>query len=249
VYVKKDETAGNPIEVASLNAWQNDQETYSRTLSDRFERATRLHEEVTPARTAQGLRLAFASQVGENLQLQVRDIALSSETEAPTLQVRKEVDDRTAFLRSALFPGLGQLHRGQRMRGWVVAGAAGTALATTLASAVMASSNASAYQEDIQDFVENTPNVGALSEDEILEHSNFDRSSYDAMNTFETTRTVSLLAFAGIWAWNLYDSLQGPGYVPQPVYTSSSLRVERPTMSVTRVGNEPAYGLSLRIQF
>jgi hypothetical protein len=73
IYVRKEENKDNPIYLADVLRWRNDSANASRSLSAQFEEETRLHEEVTATRGAEGLRLAFASQEGERLRLQLRD--------------------------------------------------------------------------------------------------------------------------------------------------------------------------------
>jgi hypothetical protein len=73
IYVKKEENRGNPIYRADVRQWRSDSAGFLWRLSDQFEQETRLHEEVTAARAVEGLRLAFASQEGERLRLQLRE--------------------------------------------------------------------------------------------------------------------------------------------------------------------------------
>jgi hypothetical protein len=73
IYVEKEENEGNPIYLADVARWSSDNSNYSRRLSTQFEGETRLHEAVDATRGAEGLRLAFASQEGERLRLQLRE--------------------------------------------------------------------------------------------------------------------------------------------------------------------------------
>ena len=73
IYVRKEENRGNPIYRADVRQWRSDSAGFLWRLSDQFEQETRLHEEVTAARAVEGLRLAFASQEGERLRLQLRE--------------------------------------------------------------------------------------------------------------------------------------------------------------------------------
>lgn len=72
IYVKKEENKQNPIYLADVKRWRSGSADYARRLSGRFEDKTRLHEEVDAIQGGEGLRLAFASQVGERLQLQLQ---------------------------------------------------------------------------------------------------------------------------------------------------------------------------------
>jgi len=72
IYVEKEENKQNPIYLADVKRWRSGSADYARRLSGQFEDKTRLHEEVDAIQGGEGLRLAFASQVGERLQLQLQ---------------------------------------------------------------------------------------------------------------------------------------------------------------------------------
>ena len=73
IYVRKEENKDNPIYLADVLRWRSDSARFSWCLSAQFEQETRLHEEVAATRARKGLRLAFASQEGERLRLQLRE--------------------------------------------------------------------------------------------------------------------------------------------------------------------------------
>lgn len=225
VYVKKAEEEGNPIEIADVTQWSGNEDTFSRALSEQFDRTTRFHEEVTPSLVPQGLRLAFASQVGENLQLQVRDLPTMSTAEARNLEVRQEVSRSAVAWRSMVFPGWGQFHKGQKTRGLAFALAGGTALTATVLGVL--------NNPTVRDVAQIPP--GEVDEE---------------YNNIRLTEGLGLAAFVGIWAYGLYDSFQGyPHYVNKPIYANESIRVDRPLVGVLPGSDGATAFVSIRVRF
>jgi len=227
IYVEKEENRGNPIYLADVARWSNDNSNYSRRLSAQFAKETRFHEEATATRGAEGLRLAFASQVGRSLRLQLRDVRETAYRAPATPQVRKEVSRTAAGWRSAVFPGWGQLHKGQGSRALLFALAGGAALTTAVVGATSDS------DPPPREIAKTLP-------------SRVD----DEFGGTSALQSVGIAAFVGVWAFSFYDSLQGfPHYVNRPVYAGEALRVQNPRVGVMPGAEGPRVSISLRVQF
>lgn len=253
LYVAQEEDMGNPIYLTNATAWSDGEANFSRRLSSQFEKSTRLHKEVGATLGALErdgvLRVAFASQVGENLRLQVQEVSLGAQVQRRAYRIPREVSDQTAFFRSALFPGLGQFYRGRSTRGWLFAAAGGLALGASAATIFGYRSALDEYQQTLRNNTSGRPNKTSLSREELFGTVDGLEGAYDDAERMHLYRTIALGTLAGVWAWNLFDSLRGPGYVLDPVYAGSSVRIQRPTVKVAAHGDESAYGLALRVQF
>jgi len=250
VYVAKEENAGNPIYLADVQRWSRNEANFSRRLTGQFSEQTRLHQEVTATRGAEGLRLAFASQVEGSLQLQLQDGLKPTYGASGTPQVRREVRRTSVLWRSAVVPGWGQLRKGQQTRALLFAGAGAVALGATVATISRHQGMVSDYDDFVEDTDFSPEGLAQLPPDKVEERFNDLQSLNDDVESAATARTVAFVALAGVWAWNLYDAYRGfPTYVDRPVYAGESLRVEAPKIGVAPTDDGMAAQFSLRIRF
>jgi hypothetical protein len=225
-------------------------------LSTQFEDETQLHEAVDATRGTEGLRLAFASQEGEQLHLQVRgalEPAFSPERpERP--QVRKEISRADALWRSAALPGWGQFHKGDRAQGWILATAGLGTLATAIVTGVIHQNKVSDYNSFIDEFgpsqymEEGNPATFFKNGRRLGRFEKF-RSKYEHPSS-APIRNIAIAAFAGVWAWSMYDSYKGfPMSVNKPVVANEHFQVEAPRFSLATVGGQSAPSVSVRVRF
>ena len=248
LYVRREEAASNPIYLADVTRWVNNEANFARAISNQFRAPTRLHEEVAGALIQQGVRLAFASQVGGDLRLQVRDVPTPTAASAASFQIAQEVSGGKAALRSTLFPGLGQFYRGQSARGWAFA-VAGVA---TIAGAAFTTLQHQSAVDDYNDYESGSfsaAKLATLSPREVEDRRLELNTLYDDVTSAETTRNIAFAALAGVWVTNVVTSLWGPEYVAEPVYAGTAVRVERPQIRLAADGPRVRPTIALRIQF
>ena len=249
IYVEKEENRGNPIYLADVARWSSDNANYSRRLSTQFEGETRLHEAVDATRGAEGLRLAFASQEGERLRLQLRNGLEPTFGASGMPQVSQEVGRVSALWRSAVFPGWGQLHKGERKWALIFAGVGAVALGATAGTIANHQSKVDDYDSFVEEKI-NPEALATLSESEVEQRFDKLQSLNDDVESAATVRTVAFVALAGVWAWNLYDTYRGfPTSVDRPVYANESLQVEAPRIGLAPTGDGMSAQFSLRIRF
>jgi len=251
-YVKKNPDAGNPIRVVNVSQWEERSQNYDEyeSLSAQFDGETRLHKEVA-ATLASGseLRLAFAANAGETDRLQVQTLS-GLEREQSCCVVRQEVSRSDAMWRSAVFPGWGQLHKDDRRKA-LIFGAAGAATLLTVGVGQIVKQN---KVNDYNGFVENwwvngDKRSGPLTRRQATIAARKFRDKYDGA-TSATLRNAALIAFAGTWAWSMFDSFQGfPRVVDRPLYTSEQIRVESPRLEVSPIVGAPRMQLTLSVRF
>lgn len=153
-----------------------------------------------------------------------------------------------AVWRSALVPGLGQFHQGQRTRGWLYVAATGLAL-SGVAAATLRHQNS---VDDYNAYLENryTPEaLAALSETEVEQRSNRLRALHDDAESAATLRTVALAVLGGVWAVNVIDSAWGGGDPGSPPPAQSAVHVEPPRVGYLPSDDAPTVRVSLRIRF
>ncbi len=92
-----------------------------------------------------------------------------------------------ATLRSMLVPGWGQLHKGDRRKGWVLLGTWGTALGGTTLTFVQRQQAKTAYED-------------ANTVEEAQER-------YDTYNRWYRTHRAVLLGMASVWVYSYVDAL------------------------------------------
>lgn len=255
IYVKKEENEGNPIYLANVPRWNSENNPeFSRRLTRQFEGETQLHEEVEATQGPEGLRLAFASQEGQELRLQIQD-ALEPTYASKKPRVRKEVSRTATLWRSAAFPGWGQLHKGEQRRGRILAVAGGVTLATAIVTGIIHQGKVSDYNSFVDEFgpseyMQNDPATffKGGSRSLAVRFEKF-RSKYEGASS-APIRNIALAAFAGVWAWSLYDSYRGfPTSVDKPVVANEHFRVEPPRVGLTSIGGQSAPSVSVRVRF
>lgn len=124
----------------------------------------------------------------------VRDqVADSADAAAgPTVRYVRVRDRRpAATLRSLAVPGWGQLYKGERAKGWVLAGAWGAFATGTLAAHIVRS-------EARQDYLDATTPL------EIAER-------YDTYNAWHRARGALMIGAAAVWAYAAFDALVSEG--------------------------------------
>jgi hypothetical protein len=253
IYVKKEENRGNPIYLADVTRWRKDNPNYSRRLSTQFEGETQLHEAVDATRGTEGLRLAFASQEGEQMRLQVRG-ALEPTFSSQKPKVRKEISRTDALWRSAAFPGWGQFHKGDRAQGWILATAGVGTLATAIVTGMIHQNKVDDYNSFVDEFgpsqyMEEANPATFFKNGRRLGRFEKFRSKYEDPSS-APIRNVAIAAFAGVWAWSLFDSYRGfPMSVNKPVVANEHFQVEAPRLSLTTVGGQSAPSVSVRVRF
>lgn len=255
LYIKKAPDAGNPIRIADVSRWETQKQNYDRSLSDRFEKTTRLHKEVSATLLPENkLGLAFSSQVGKTDRLQVQTVS-GLGTQQGCCIVQREVSRREALWRSAAFPGWGQLHKGQRRKALIFGAAGAATLLAAGVTHVIHQGKVSDYNSFVGKWGYNGDR-GYTDENAAtffkggkgLDRFRKFRKKYEGSSS-APIRNIAIAAFAGVWAWNLYDSFRGfPKLVEKPILANEHFRVERP-----RLGFAPVVGsrvsLSLRIRF
>ena len=161
--------------------------------------------------------------------------------------VAEKASMRPVVLRSALFPGLGQIYQGQPVRGWafIVGGVA------TLAGAAFTTLQHQGAVNDYNDLRDQTtPQTLATLSPRGIEDRRLELNTlYDDVTSAETTRNIAFAALAGVWVVNLIDGAIGASGAPGPVYSNASMRVEQPRVRLAADGPRVRPTIALRIQF
>jgi dipeptidyl aminopeptidase/acylaminoacyl peptidase len=257
IYVQREEEAGNPIYLADVTRWNSNEANFARSLSERFASATRLHEEVSTTLVPGSLRLAFSSQVGDNLRLQVQDVDTPGPVAMENLQIRQE-QPQGGIWRSVVFPGWGQLQQGHRARGFAFGSAAASALATAVISHISLQTEINDYNRFIDCWWTGKREVTPCRENPYYENTstkdakllNLINDRADRVSKSRSVRNVSLAAFAAIWAWSVVDSiLKGDQYSTRTAYSSKDVKVSLPQVSTGKTFSHPSIKLSLTVNF
>jgi hypothetical protein len=153
----------------------------------------------------------------------------------PTAEVAVVRSERSALLRS-LVPGLGQLDRGDRLKGWVVVATEGALLVTALGFQLAADA---ARRESSADFYAAPARSGAFAAGQRLS---------DASAQGVRFRDGFLVAAAGVWALSFVDAYlsRSHGGAASPAADELAIgeRTLLPTASLSRGGL--VAGLSLK---
>ena len=108
-----------------------------------------------------------------------------------------------AALRSMILPGLGQLYKTERRKGWMIVGAWTGALTATTAAHIARQNARRSY-------------LGARDPSEIADR-------YDTYNRLHKIRNGLALVATGIWIYGYLDALIGPVVLPSPGPSKTTL--------------------------
>ena len=117
--------------------------------------------------------------------------------------IRQEDPRPAAALRSMIAPGLGQLYKAERKKGWILLGAWGGAVAATTTAHVLRQNARNSYL-DARD-----PLVIA--------------GRYETYNRRHKIRNGLALAAAGIWLYSYIDALVKPAILPEASSSKTSI--------------------------
>lgn len=110
-----------------------------------------------------------------------------------------------AALRSMVLPGWGQLYKGERTKGWALAGLWGLNASAVVVAHLQAERSRNAYLDET-----NAAEVAAR---------------YDTYNSWHRARNSLLLGAAGIWLYSYVDALLSPGERPAQAYRPGPVSV------------------------
>ena len=247
VHVKRDAGARFPIYVTDFRRWQSRQAGYEQSLSDEF--GTQYHRDPVLAALPTGVRVAFVSQEGGANKLQVFDRPGT----ARTVTIPVEKSRRVALTRSLVVPGLGQMYKGQKAKGWLLFAteAASVGVAVYFLSQVDTDRLAqleTAYQATLSqpDGCPDGP-AGPCRNDAFRAW----QAEYDHASSSQQLAAVAIGVAASVWVFNLIDSALGfPRTVNQPVQVARTpVRVESARPYLTYQDGATQFGMRLRFTF
>ena len=258
LYVKRDAQAGFPIHLADITRWQQLDAGYDQPLDHGS--GTTNHLDVSNTRIPGGMRIAFVGQVGSANEIRTYDVLWAGADRNPTVPT-DAVSSKTALTRSLVFPGWGQLMKGEKRKGMIFIGAGAAALSVAagaflLADPKIADSDAAedAYREALQEHVAGLATWGPLGTEvpHTLELEALHDEWQDKYNATKSLRTVFYSAVgvaAAVWAASLIDVTQGSGGAGRrPVRIAGNhFNLSRPYPRVTLTDGRVSYGVGVNI--
>ncbi|HMB89551.1 MAG TPA: hypothetical protein VKP65_01810, partial [Rhodothermales bacterium] len=247
VHVKRDARARFPIYVTDFRRWQSRQAGYEQPLSDDF--GTQYHRDPVLAALPTGVRVAFVSQEGGANKLQVFD--RPGTTRKVTIPVEKS--RAKALTRSLVMPGLGQMYKGQKAKGWLLLAteAASVGAAVYFLSQVdtdRLTQLEAAYQTTLSQpgGCPDGP-AGPCLNDAFRAW----QTEYDHASSSQQFAAVAIGVAASVWVINLVDSALGfPRTVDQPIRIASTpVRMQSARPHLTYQNGATQFGMQLRLTF
>lgn len=247
VHVKRDARARFPIYVTDFHRWQSRQAGYEQPLSDDF--GTQYHRDPVLAALPSGVRVAFVSQEGGANKLQVFD--RPGTTRTVTIPVEKS--RAKAVTRSLVVPGLGQMYKGQKAKGWLLLATEAASVGAAVYFLSQVDTDRLAALEAAYQATLSRPGgcpdgpAGPCLNDELRAW----QTEYDHASSSQQLATVAIGVAASVWMLNLIDSALGfPRTVDQPVRIASMpVRVDSARPHLTYQNGVTQVGMRLRLTF
>lgn len=258
VYVKRDASADFPIYIADLAGWQQFNFDYDQALENPFETKNHLDVHTTPI--PGGIRLVYVGQVGSVNEIITQDKLWRGANPKPTIW--QDGNNRGSMFRSLVVPGWGQLHNGDRRKGWILLGAAAatagsavflaTSSNTKIADAKVAEKN---YLNDVESLLNDESEWGPAGMPiEGLENQ-FDawEDAYDQARPLRYLIIGAASAAGVIWLYSLIDSRRGEGRPRlKPVRLADQtllIQSVEPRLEYANRGNRPSPGFRITVIF
>ncbi|MFC1512023.1 DUF5683 domain-containing protein [Candidatus Latescibacterota bacterium] len=121
-----------------------------------------------------------------------------------------QLSRRDVLILSAIYPGLGQMNSGQRIKGVTMFFMETVALVTAINSSENYTTKEKIYNNDLSDF--NKIGLGGRGEySDIIEQYNDLKDRSSELDDLNTVRNVALITAGVVYAYNIFDALfRGP---------------------------------------
>ncbi|MBT4483513.1 MAG: hypothetical protein HOC71_07530 [Candidatus Latescibacteria bacterium] len=154
-----------------------------------------------------------------------------------------QVNKREGILLSALFPGLGQMTQGQKVKGISFFIGEAVSLIVLINTHENYNTKQKIYERDLEVYndLRKTPGKSDVDRRNLLKELNDDNDTLDNLHTY---RQTALIVAAGIYAYNIFDSI---------LFSSSSSESRRAELNNNKfkvnsviIDNNPGIMLSKR---
>ncbi len=209
------------LRVAAINkfrrtsSWSEWEDLELKFIPPRSETASIRPENQTVERKPAGNETAASQPENSSVERKPAENTAAQNTTAmnETAVTEQPVVNDGAFFRSLIFPGLGQLKRGERGKGYFYLAAAG---GTALFAVVSYRNLLSAQQEYNNSTIPAALNLVSFPAGYFLSQ-NYLSTLHDRAEGYSRSTNLSILAYLCIWGYNLYDIRQPrsiePGHV------------------------------------